>query len=315
MRVQLYRGSGVWLVGLWLVLAFSARAEPLFQDQPFSRDRAVLDEVAQTYKQSGTALGERIGSMLEISDVPFALMPYEQNYLLWSHTDSINRDAYRQSGSDIADGLDQTEAKYQLSLMFPLWRGILGQRSALSASYSQLALWQAANGDISAPFRETNYEPQLFLVLLPQIKWGGWSFDWLEVGINHQSNGRSEPLSRSWNRIYANMSIERNRWVINFKPWYRIPESRNDDDNPDITDYLGHYRLSLAYRAHDQVLTALTRYNWDTRRGSLELGWSYPLTPRVRFYTQFFSGYGDTLIDYNHYQNRIGIGLMLNDLL
>ncbi|MEH6825233.1 MAG: phospholipase A [Motiliproteus sp.] len=298
-----------------MTISLSVGAEPLFLEQSISRDRQVLDQAALDYQQSGTALGERIGSMLEVRDAPFALLPYEQNYLLWSHTDTVNRDLYRQINTRTGDGLDHTEAKYQLSLMFPLWRGIFGPRTALSASYTQVALWQAANGDISAPFRETNYEPQLFLVLLPQLKWGGWSFDWLEVGINHQSNGRTEPLSRSWNRIYANLSVERSRWVVNFKPWYRIPESRNDDDNPDITDYLGHYRLSVAYRAHDQVLTALTRYNAKTRRGSFELGWSYPLTRRVRLYTQFYSGYGDTLIDYKFHQNRIGIGFMINDLL
>lgn len=306
------------LVGLCLsqaLIASSAQAEPLFVEQSISRDRQRLDQAVVEYKQSGTALGERIGSMLEVSDATFALLPYEQNYLLWSHTDSINHAAYQSEGSGLSDGLNHAEAKYQISLMFPLWRGIFGSRTALSSSYTQLALWQLGNNEISAPFRETNYEPQLFLVLLPQRQWAGWSFDWLEVGINHQSNGRSEPLSRSWNRIYANLSLERNRWVINFKPWYRIPESSGSDDNPDITDYLGHYRLSLAYRAHDQVLTAMTRYNWNTHRGSLELGWSYPLTQRVRFYAQFYSGYGDTLIDYNHNQNRVGIGLMLNDLL
>lgn len=313
--MQRYRCGLVWVLGLMTLLSFPLLAEPLFQEQSLSRDREALDQAVQEYKLSGTALGERIGSMLEVRDATFALLPYEQNYALWSYTDSINRDVYQQAGSNIADELGQTEAKYQLSLMFPLWRGILGPRTALSASYTQLALWQAANGDISAPFRETNYEPQLFLVLLPQLEWGGWNFDWLEVGINHQSNGRSEPLSRSWNRLYANVSAEHNRWVISFKPWYRIPESSEEDDNPDISDYLGHYRLSLAYRAHDQVLTALTRYNWKTHKGSLELGWSYPLTLRVRIYAQLYSGYGDTMIDYNHYQNRVGIGLMLNDLL
>lgn len=313
--MQLYRWGGVWILVMMTLLSFPLLAEPLFEEQALSRDREALDQTVEEYRQSGTALGERIGAMLEVQNADFALLPYEQNYALWSYTDAINRDVYRQPGSNVAAELDQTEAKYQLSLMFPLWRGILGPRTALSASYTQLALWQAANGDISAPFRETNYEPQLFLVLLPQFEWGGWHFDWLEVGINHQSNGRSEPLSRSWNRLYANIAVERQRWVIRLKPWYRIPESSQDDDNPDISDYLGHYRLSLAYRAHDQVLTALSRYNWNTNKGSLELGWSYPLTRRVRLYTQWFSGYGDTLVDYNHQQNRFGIGLMLNDLL
>ena len=299
-------------LALWLLVGRAAAA-PLFDT--LSAEREAMDRIAQQYKSDGTAMGQRIGSMLEVHDNPFALLPYEQNYLLWTHTDSINREPYRQAGLISGDQLSQAEAKFQISLMFPIWRGMFNERTALAASYTQLSLWQADNGEISAPFRETNYEPQLFMVYLPQKKWAGWDFHWLEVGINHQSNGRSEPLSRSWNRVYANLAFERSRWVVQFKPWIRISESIENDDNPDLTDYLGHYRLSLAYRAHDQVISAQSRFNWSTGKGSLELGWSYPLTRHVRFYTQLFSGYGDTLIDYNHYQNRIGVGVMLNDLL
>lgn len=41
---------------------------------------------------------------------------------------------------------------------------------------------------------------------------------------------------------------------------------------------------------------------------------SYPITKHVRAYTRIYSGYGESLIDYNFNQTRVGVGLMLNDL-
>jgi phospholipase A1 len=41
--------------------------------------------------------------------------------------------------------------------------------------------------------------------------------------------------------------------------------------------------------------------------------WGFPLVRRVSGYVQVFSGYGESMIDYNHYQNTIGIGFSLAD--
>ena len=65
--------------------------------------------------------------------------------------------------------------KFQLSLAFPLWRGILGDNSLLGASYTQKSWWQLSNSKESAPFRETNYEPQLFLGFATDYQFAGWT--------------------------------------------------------------------------------------------------------------------------------------------
>jgi phospholipase A1 len=53
--------------------------------------------------------------------------------------------------------------------------------------------------------------------------------------------------------------------------------------------------------------------DWD--HGSLQLDWSYPLDaehPRaLRWYVQLFTGYGETLLDYNFRQTTLGLGLAL----
>ncbi|PIJ50789.1 phospholipase [Erwinia sp. OLTSP20] len=256
--------------------------------------------------------GSIIANLLEKHDNPFVLYPYESNYLLYSYTSNMNKEAI--SSYNWANKAKSDEVKFQLSLAFPLWRGILGDNSVLAASYTQRSWWQLSNRSASSPFRETNYEPQLFLGWATDYDFAGWTLRDIEVGLNHQSNGHSEPTSRSWNRLYARLMAQNGHWLAEIKPWYRLPESENNDDNPDITKYMGYYRLKVGYQWGESIFSLQGNYNWNSGYGGAELGWSYPISEHVRFYSQLFSGYGESLIDYNHRQTRIGVGVMLNDL-
>lgn len=171
--------------------------------------------------------------------------------------------------------------------------------------------WQLSNSEESSPFRETNYEPQLFLGFATDYRFAGWTLRDVEMGYNHDSNGRSDPTSRSWNRLYTRLMAENGNWLVEVKPWYVVG---NTDDNPDITKYMGYYQLKIGYHLGDAVLSAKGQYNWNTGYGGAELGLSYPITKHVRLYTQVYSGYGESLIDYNFNQTRVGVGVMLNDL-
>ncbi|EIC83527.1 phospholipase A [Serratia sp. M24T3] len=272
-------------------------------------DEAKIQDVHDTPSVRGSI----IANMLQEHDNPFTLYPYDTNYVIYTDTSNINKQAIQ--SYNWAHNARHDELKFQLSLAFPIWRGIAGDNSVLGASYTQRSWWQISNSKESSPFRETNYEPQLFLAWATDYEFLGWTLREAEYGFNHESNGRADPTSRSWNRVYARYMAQHGNWQVELKPWYRIPESKSNDDNPDITKYMGYYQVKVGYALGDSVITVTSHYNWNTGYGSGELGWSYPITRHVRFYTQLFSGYGESMIDYNHKQTRFGIGIMMNDMM
>lgn len=107
--------------------------------------------------------------------------------------------------------LRKEEAKYQISFKVPLLTGLLEDRTTLWFGYTQQSFWQVYNRDDSAPFRETNYEPEIFLRYQAGWDIGPGTLNGVTIGFNHQSNGQSEPRSRSWNRIVGSAAYSYGR--------------------------------------------------------------------------------------------------------
>jgi phospholipase A1 len=208
---------------------------------------------------------------------------------------------------------DPTEGKFQLSFKFKLADFDDSIGASLWAGYTQQSHWQVYNAEVSRPFRETNYQPEFMLAFHPDRRVLGFDWRLLNVALVHQSNGRSQGLSRSWNRLYAQVGAERGRFALLARGWVRIKESSGEDDNPDIEDYLGNGDLVASYAIGRHQLSVLGRYAFDTGHGAVEGTWSFPLARRVRGYVQVFSGYGESLVDYNWKQNTVGVGISLAD--
>jgi phospholipase A1 len=133
------------------------------------------------------------------------------------------------------------------------------------------------------------------------------------VGINHQSNGRGDPLSRSWNRVIFTVGLDRENWALVLRPWWRVPDG-NDDDNPDIEDYIGRGDAMLTYSKGGHEFTVLARHSLrtgDKSHGAVQLDWGFPIHRSFRGHIQAFHGYGESLIDYNHKATYIGLGISL----
>ena len=244
----------------------------------------------------------------------FAIMPHRQNYILpYSYNFTQEKTTYETAvpGGDIQDA----EAKFQLSLKMKLWEDILGTNMDLWAAYTQVSFWQVFNTEFSSPFRETNYEPEILLNYPTDMDLWGLRSRFIQVGLNHQSNGRGEPLSRSWNRFTANLGFERGDFNIILKTWARIPEGESRDDNPDITSYLGYGEIWMGtvWRNYHLALMFRNNLRFGENRSALQCEASFPLLEHLNGYIQYFSGYGESLIDYNHFTNRIGVGIMVKD--
>ena len=244
----------------------------------------------------------------------FAIMPYRQNYFL-PYTYNFTQEKQTYEAANPGTEIQDAEAKYQLSLKMKLWEDILGTNMDLWAAYTQVSFWQIYNSEFSSPFRETNYEPEILLNYRTDTDLWGLRSRFIQVGLNHQSNGRGKPLSRSWNRFVANFGFERGDFNLVLKTWARIPEGESRDDNPDITSYLGYGEIWAGTIWRDYHLALMFRNNlrFDENRSALQLEVSFPLIEHLNGYVQYFAGYGESLIDYNHFANRIGVGVMVKD--
>jgi phospholipase A1 len=182
-------------------------------------------------------------------------------------------------------------------------------------AYTQISFWQFYDFENSAPFRETDYEPELLLNVRTDYTLLGLRGRFINAGLNHQSNGRSEPLSRSWNRVVANFGFERGRLNVVVNAWYRIPEGASEDDNPGMERFLGYGQVNVHYFRDGHLVGCFLRNNLRARgnKGAVQLEWSFPLTRFVSGYLQYFNGYAESLIDYRASANRIGAGFILRE--
>lgn len=258
---------------------------------------------------------------------PYVLSPLRQNYLLpYSRNEAPNQAVY-QGTPGFGGPLDSVEAKLQLSLKVPLaYSDLLMANDGLYFGFTLKSFWQVYNRDLSSPFRETNYRPEVFYQApLPIRSAPGRWFG--RIGLEHESNGRTQ-LSRSWDRAYAALGYVEEDWGLMVQPWYRLPEEAKvddgnpatplppqGDDNPDIEDYFGNFELTGAYRWRRVEVSGLFRRNFEEGHGALEIGASFPLWGRLRGFAQYFEGYGESLVDYNHRSRRLGVGVLLTDLL
>jgi phospholipase A1 len=102
---------------------------------------------------------------------------------------------------------------FQLGFKTKLVEGAFDKPVDVWFGYTQNSFWQAGNRKASSPFRETNYQPELMVVT---------PLDFRCLGMQHASSTWAGApverpgvdLSRSWNRIYAQVGLERGGWTV-----------------------------------------------------------------------------------------------------
>ena len=236
----------------------------------------------------------------------------------------------------------ETEIKFQFSLEIPIFtwqptkeRRLVNPLTKLYAGYTQKSFWDI--GEPSAPFSDHNFNPELFW----RHETGGSNFV-LQVGYEHESNGRDGPESRSWNRPYVRVtgihrfgqkkSSQENQLIVSLKAWEALDVA---DENADITDYVGYGELYLGLRCpisnaqHRPLSAGVTlRKGTESGRGSIQLDASWPwfafsdwvrkietddetVSVGPHIYVQYFRGEGEKLIAYKEQVShfRVGVGV------
>lgn len=294
------------------------------------------NEFALAKLDTGTPETKSLLSSLIDGDF-FGLKPYKANYFLpFSYSkDKPNRvdalygynglsDAYKHYNKNI-------EVQFQLSVQKQLSYDFFGLNEYISFAYTQKVWWQLY--DVSAPFRETNYQPELFVTIptSQQID-DNIGLKGVKFGFIHESNGQEGYRSRSWNRLYATGLWQWDNLFLSTRVWYRLKENRrpdwyyeqsvhdsailqaysDGDENPDIEDYLGYGDIKVSYLYGKSHFGLLLRNNldFDENRGAIEFTYAYPFfnSPNTYWYTKIFTGYGESLIDYNVDVTRASFG-------
>jgi phospholipase A1 len=250
----------------------------------------------------------------------FNFIGYRANYVLPVHwTSHINRSPQSPTHAAVTTpDYRHLEAKIQLSLRTKVVQSLILPDSDLWFGFTQQSLWQVYNRAGSGPFRNTDYEPEAIYIVptprpLRQLP-SGWQWRYTQLGVAHQSNGQADPLSRSWNRVYLGAGFERGDMSLIARVLRRMRENPASDDNPDITDYRGRAEVQLNWTPGAATASVLYRNTLkNAGRGALQAEFTYPVRSDqpngLRWYLQLFSGFGETLTDYNFRQTSVGAGL------
>jgi len=296
---------GFWLL-LWSFTLYAKDAPSVNETKCFETQNIKDQETKQT--------------MQDWADSVFGLKPHHSNYIL---PISIGNGHYKVYNP--ADSNKNIEAELQVSLKLNVGNNLFGLHESYNLSYTHTAFWQIYSA--SSPFRETNYNPEFF-VTFPVEDRSFVHLHALTFGIAHISNGQGnieevsipatiktnkelKPYltnrSRSINYTYIDADMQYDNLLLNARLW--IPYFGSDlSDNPDIMDYTGYTKFGLKYFVGKNLYTVDTQFNFFTQKGALTATYSYPIYDGVFFYGKFFTGYEESLIDYNNYITKLSLG-------
>lgn len=222
-------------------------------------------------------------------------------------------------------GFGPTDAKFQISLKYQLfnekgrWARANPWITGFHLGYTQVSFWDLSSE--SKPFEDTNFMPEFFysiddikLPFLPEDS----GLD-LQVGFQHESNGRDEFNSRSLNTLYGRASYKHmlgEKWFVRLTGdvWKYVGSL---SDNPDIIDFRGHSSLQMITGTDDGLqLSAYRRGRIGSGKSSylfdvtVPLRWSHFIKNlNFSLHGQLFTGYGENLLTYDQKETRFRIGL------
>ena len=225
---------------------------------------------------------------------------------------TLYRDNYFAVGTDPTHKptSDNSDVRFQISIAQRLTKSVLPWNTYLFLCYTQGVAWDVFKN--SMPMHDFTFNPGIGIVkpLFNRERFVGKA----TLMIEHMSNGRDSIWTRSWNRISLGATILVNENIaIDGKAWIPIVDGMN---NRDILKYVGIFQGGVSVMSQNKrfggSLHFVKRAKWDFSYNTrLELFWRPWKAANEFLFLQWYNGYGETLIDYNRFVNRVRVGLLI----
>lgn len=205
---------------------------------------------------------------------------------------------------------ENTNVKFQISIAQRLTKSVLPFGTYLYLFYTQKCFWNVLEN--SMPMTDLNFNPGIGLSkpLFVHDNFIGK----LTMMVEHESNGRDNEESRSWNKVSfaANIMIDPNL-MVHGKFWIPIIDGVN---NKDILRYSGIYQIGLQTMSNNKKfngsVTLVKREGWNFNYNTVvELSMRMWGKANQFLFLQFYNGYGEGLLDYNKFRSQVRVGLQI----
>ncbi len=303
---------------VFLLLLVSFANTVLAQDDVVTADSANLGrELFADIKEDSTRtqfehkarqiVGSMFGTSKELSHADSLIKVFD-SYPSFG----IYKDNYIVVGSELFGRKDEwnSDAKFQVSIRQRLTNSVLPFKTYVFLTYTQKAFWGVFQE--SFPFTELNFNPSIGVGKL--LTYNNRYLGALGLQLEHESNGKDGESSRSWNKItFDAMFIFRDRWILQSKFWIPIVDGEN---NRDITDYSGYGMTAFTYSSPRRKYNASCIITKRTS-GFFDVNVALQLSVRLfdnenqHLFVEYYDGYGESLIDYNQYRQRIRMGIVI----
>ncbi len=225
---------------------------------------------------------------------------------------SLYKDNYFTVGTAIGPRPSATnsDVKFQVSISQRLTKSTLPFNTYLFLFYNQKVFWNVFEN--SMPVHDFNFNPGIGIskLLIAKDRVIGKA----SLLIEHESNGRDNDNSRSWNKISLCGSIYISpQFMIHAKYWIPIVDGQH---NRDILRYCGIFQNGLQVMSNDKkygmAITLVKRQGWNLNFNTIvELNYRLFKKDNQYMFLQYYNGYGDNLLDYNKFHSRLRFGIVI----
>ena len=223
---------------------------------------------------------------------------YHDNYFVVG-TDPVHRPTANNS-----------DVRFQVSIAQKLTKSRLPLGTFLFLAYTQTVQWDVFKN--SMPMRDFTFNPGIGLAkpLFFKDRFLGK----VTLMLEHMSNGRDSIQSRSWNRVALGASIMIDEQLtVDGKAWVPIVDGMN---NKDIIKYVGLFQGGATFMTRNRKFGAschlVKRGTWKLDfNTTIDVFWRPWDRANQYLFLQWYNGYGETLLDYNQFHNRLRVGIVI----